>query len=165
MAKPTKLFSLCSLSMASLFAYSASVQLNDPDWYFWFPLYAFASTVNLFNCISPSKIVNKVANTALWLGVFLFVKVVIEDFMFELAGFWSLDLRKRVVREKIGSGLVVISMFLQLMKGSTDSMERLKKKKSGATVKWVEYGTLLLVGFSHGLPVVFYVAEGRLINL
>ncbi|KAK9136416.1 hypothetical protein Syun_015746 [Stephania yunnanensis] len=157
MAKPTKLFALSSLSMASLFAYSASVQLNDPDWYFWFPLYAFASTVNILNCTSPSKIVNKVvANTALWLGVFLFVKVVIEDFLYELAGFWSLDLGKRVVREKVGSGLVVISMFLQL-KASTTSIERLKKKKSGATVNWVEYGMVLLVGFSYGLPVVFYV--------
>ncbi|KAA8547296.1 hypothetical protein F0562_003840 [Nyssa sinensis] len=38
--------------MASLFAFSASVQFNDSDWYFWFPLYATASVVNLVNWVS-----------------------------------------------------------------------------------------------------------------
>jgi hypothetical protein len=43
---------------------------------------------------------------------------VIEDFVYEIAGFWSLDLSERVVREKIGSILVVISTILQLKAAS-----------------------------------------------
>ncbi|KAI4319752.1 hypothetical protein MLD38_033314 [Melastoma candidum] len=42
---------------------------------------------------------------ALWLGLFLFVRVVAEDYRHRIAGFWSVDLRERVVRDKIGSGL------------------------------------------------------------
>ncbi|KEH20453.1 hypothetical protein MTR_8g078730 [Medicago truncatula] len=55
----SRLFNLCSLLMSTLFAYSASVQLNDP-------------------------------------------------------GFWSLDLSERVVREKVGSIFVIISIFFQM---------------------------------------------------
>ncbi|XWS45354.1 hypothetical protein CRYUN_Cryun15aG0129600 [Craigia yunnanensis] len=54
MAKPRELFSSCSLLMAVMFGFSLSAQLNDPDWYFWFPLYACAGVVNLLNWrISP----------------------------------------------------------------------------------------------------------------
>ena len=41
-------------------------------------------------------------------------KVVVEDYVYEIAGFWSLDLSERVVREKVGSIFVVISIFLQM---------------------------------------------------
>uniref|UniRef100_A0A5B7BS30 Transmembrane protein n=1 Tax=Davidia involucrata TaxID=16924 RepID=A0A5B7BS30_DAVIN len=129
MATPRKLlFSLCSLQMASLFAFSASVQFNDPDWYFWFPLYATACVVNLVNGVSIYKIIRPIAKLALWLGVLLFIKVVIEDFVDGIAGFWSSDMRERVVREKFGSGLVVISMFLQLEALSTPNHPTKEKK-------------------------------------
>eukprot|EP00585_Thalassiosira_rotula_P020905 CAMPEP_0196206438 /NCGR_PEP_ID=MMETSP0912-20130531/7817_1 /TAXON_ID=49265 /ORGANISM="Thalassiosira rotula, Strain GSO102" /LENGTH=200 /DNA_ID=CAMNT_0041480983 /DNA_START=98 /DNA_END=700 /DNA_ORIENTATION=+ len=36
-------WSTSHLFMATLFAYSARVQLNDPDWQIWFAAYAFAS--------------------------------------------------------------------------------------------------------------------------
>ncbi|PIA55594.1 hypothetical protein AQUCO_00700121v1 [Aquilegia coerulea] len=143
MEESTKLFKSCSLLMAFLFAYSASVQFNDPvrvlhdysDWYLWFPLYASACVVNLLlhNIFKTCKTIAKVA---FWLGVFLFVKVVIEDYVNELAGFWSLDLEERVVREKIGSGLVVISMLLHL--------EALAIKSSKG---YVQYGMTLFIVF------------------
>ena len=70
------------------------------DWYFWFPLYACACVVNLLNWrISPKGAIKHIAKVALLLGVFLFIKVVIEDFVSKIAGFWSLDLTERVVRE------------------------------------------------------------------
>ncbi|KAL5715106.1 hypothetical protein ACHQM5_016981 [Ranunculus cassubicifolius] len=113
-SKSTIIFSLCSYFMSALFAYSASVQLNDPDWYFWFPLYASACLVNFFHNTATSGRTKKMSRLAFWLGIFLFFKVVIEDYVDGLAGFWSLDLEKRVVREKLGSGLVVISMLFHL---------------------------------------------------
>ncbi|XP_070670576.1 uncharacterized protein [Malus domestica] len=79
MAAITKLYTLCSLLMASLFAYSASVQLNDPDWYFWFPLYFGACFVNLVIWAVSSKAIKQVAEAALWLGIFLFIKVTAES--------------------------------------------------------------------------------------
>ncbi|KAF9620210.1 hypothetical protein IFM89_010945 [Coptis chinensis] len=100
--------------MAFLFASSAAVQLNDPDWYLWFPLYTTASLVNLLRNTSTSRTVKQTAKLAFWLGTFLFLKVVIEDYVDELAGFGSLNLEERVVREKVGSGLVMISMLLHL---------------------------------------------------
>lgn len=79
--------------MSTLFAYSASVQLNDP-------------------------------------------------------GFWSLDLSERVVREKVGSIFVVISIFLQ-MKAASDVQKDISNV--------VKYGMLVLVVFSYLLPFVFFV--------
>ncbi|EXB22551.1 hypothetical protein L484_002905 [Morus notabilis] len=55
------------------------------------------------------------AEVTLFLGNFLFIKVVVEDFRNGISGFWSLNLIERVTREKIGSGLVIISMALQLL--------------------------------------------------
>ncbi|KAK9012184.1 hypothetical protein V6N11_040253 [Hibiscus sabdariffa] len=82
MATPRKLFSCCSLLMAIMFGFSSSVQLNDPDWYFWFPLYACACIVNLLNWrISPKGSIKHIAEVVLCLGVFLFIKVVVEDFV------------------------------------------------------------------------------------
>jgi hypothetical protein len=105
--------------MAFLFAYSASVQLNDPDWYFWFPLYTLACVVNLINYRRRIKLM--MMRTALSLGVFLLVKVIAEDVITEKVGVLSLDLTHRVVREKIGSGLVIASMVLQLQASSSSS--------------------------------------------
>lgn len=61
-----------------------------------------------------TKLNRLIAKTALWIGILLYLKVVVEDFVYGIAGFWSLDLSKRVVREKIGSMLVVLSTFLQM---------------------------------------------------
>ncbi|XP_059456439.1 uncharacterized protein LOC132186478 [Corylus avellana] len=159
MAKPTKLYSLCSVLMAFLFAFSASVQLDDPDWYFWFPLYACACVVNMVNwvvsCSSRTQIRN-IARMLLLLGILLFIKVVIEDFVNGTAGFWSLDLSKRVVREKTGSGLVVISLILQL-EASLVPQAPMRKRKEFA--KLVGYRMAILVGFGYGLPFVFFVVQ------
>lgn len=66
--------------------------------------------------------------TALSLGLFLFVKVVVEDVITEKVGVLSLDLTHRVVREKIGSGLVIASMVLQLQASSLKPIDFGKKK-------------------------------------
>ncbi|KAK4426324.1 hypothetical protein Salat_1400900 [Sesamum alatum] len=116
---------VCCLLMALLFAVSACFQFNDPDWYFWIPLYVTASLVNLLNWAKPDSRTTKTGGFAFCLGVFLFVKVSIEASVHE---FWSLDMRERVVREKFGSGLVVVSMFLYLDSSSTsDHPTRLAK--------------------------------------
>ncbi|KAJ9177172.1 hypothetical protein P3X46_012413 [Hevea brasiliensis] len=161
MANFTFLFSFCSLLMAAIFAYSACVQLNDPDWYFWFPLYACACVVNMLNwAISSKTFIRKIAEVTVWLGIFLFLKVVVEDFVSETAGFWSLDLSERVVREKTGSGLVIISFILQLQASShlkySKSRNQRKKKEFP---RCVEYGMAILVCFSFGLPFVFFVVR------
>ncbi|XP_059624698.1 uncharacterized protein LOC132267574 isoform X2 [Cornus florida] len=157
MATTTNLFSFCSLLMASLFALSASLQFNDPDWYFWFPLYATACVVNLANWISNKKIIRSNAKFSLWLGVFLFLKVVIEDFVYGIAGFWSLDMRERVVREKFGSRFVVCSMFLQLEALSIPNDPTRGRKVYVA--KHVQYGMAVLVGFSYGVSFLFFVFQ------
>lgn len=64
--------------------------------------------------------------TALSLALFLLVKVVTEDVITEKVGVFSLDLTHRVVREKIGSGLVIASMILQLRASSSKSKEKKK---------------------------------------
>ena len=79
------------------------------DWYFWIPLYAIASIVNLLQ-----RKFNQVTRFVLWSGLLLFIRVMIEGHVYGLANLWSMDMRKRVVREKVGSGLVVASMTLHL---------------------------------------------------
>ncbi|CAH8263261.1 unnamed protein product [Arabidopsis lyrata] len=146
MAKPRNLFRVCSLLMAFLFAYSASVQLNDPDWYFWFPLYTLSCVINLINCrrrISKSRRIKQMIGTALSLGLFLLVKVVVEDVITEKVGVLSLDLTHRVVREKIGSGLVIASMVLQLQSSS----------------ETIDFGMVAIVVFGYGLPFWFFTIE------
>lgn len=97
----TKSVQVCSRLMAALFAISTYFQFNDPDWYFWIPLYMSACIVNLVKIRSR---IRALARFTFWLGVFLFLKVVMEDFLSGIAGFWSLDMRERVVREKFGTG-------------------------------------------------------------
>ncbi|VVB08816.1 unnamed protein product [Arabis nemorensis] len=139
--------------MALLFAYSASVQLNDPDWYFWFPLYTLAFVVNLISCkrISKSTRIKQMIGTALSLGLFLFLKVVAEDVITEKVGVLSLDLTHRVVREKIGSGLVITSMFLQHRASSSSSKPREKK--------YIDFGITATVIFGYGLPFWFFTIQ------
>ncbi|KFK32717.1 hypothetical protein AALP_AA6G279500 [Arabis alpina] len=117
--------------MALLFAYSASVQLNDPDWYFWFPLYTLACVVNLINCkrISKSTRIKQITGTAL-----------------------ILDLTHRVVREKIGSGLVIASMVLQ-QRASSSSSKQPKEKN------YIDFGVTATVIFGYGLPFWFFTIQ------
>ncbi|KAI4327535.1 hypothetical protein L6164_019984 [Bauhinia variegata] len=153
MATSRKLFGLCSVLMGSLFAYSASVQLNDPDWYFWFPLYSCACIVNMTNRTISAKITRQIAVTALWLGIFLFLKVVFQDFVHGIAGFWSLDLSERVVREKTGSVLVIASMILQLKASFMPNDPTKKHQREFSSL--VNYGMLTLVAFSYMLSLSF----------
>ncbi|XP_070670575.1 uncharacterized protein [Malus domestica] len=125
MAAITKLYTLCSLLMASLFAYSASVQLNDPDWYFWFPLYFGACFVNLVIWAVSSKAIKQVAEAALWLGIFLFIKVTAES---------------------------------ASLKASKSSLAKALLQQSYYPT-YVKYGMAVLVGFSFGLPFVFFVVQ------
>ncbi|CAL5371143.1 unnamed protein product [Camellia sinensis] len=166
MAKPRKLlFSFSSILMASLFALSASLQFNDPDWYFWIPLYASACAVNLVNGVSEYKIMRPIARFAQWFGFFLLIKVLIEDFVEGIDGFWSLDMRERVVREKFGSGLVIISMFLhfQALSSSSSSVKGKTTEKNEVKVpNYVQYENGSLGG--HQLRALFcflYFPEER----
>lgn len=119
------------------------------DWYFWFPLYTLACVVNLINCkrrISKwRRIKQMMMRTALGLGLFLFVKVVAEDVITEKVGVLSLDLTHRVVREKIGSALVIASMVLQLQASSTKPIDfsKNKKKKDSIFKKVSNFKTLI----------------------
>ncbi|KAL3378525.1 hypothetical protein AABB24_004445 [Solanum stoloniferum] len=133
-----------SLLMAFLFALSASFQFNDPDWYFWFPLYALACLVNMVNGFT------KIAKITLLMGTILFLKVVIEDIWFHqgISGIWSFDMRERVVREKIGSGLVILSMSLLLQKENPNNT---------TLPNHVELGQSILVAIGYGLSFAFFL--------
>lgn len=102
------------------------------DCYFWIPLYAAACVVNLVNGVSKYKKIKRIARFAQWLGFFLLTKVIIEGFVQGIAGFWSLDMREKLVREKIGSAIVISSMFLQLQASSGSNNAKIGKG--------VEYG-------------------------
>jgi len=148
--------SLCSLFMGILFAYSASVQLNDPgaleflslqsspypfmyqiwkltqlfffpDWYCWFPVYALASGVNLLHMNFTWRAINQGVVLILCGGILLLIKVLVEAQVYGLSGFWCMDMRERIVREKIGSGLVVLSMSLHLR--SSASLQQLTRER------------------------------------
>ncbi|KAH9302901.1 hypothetical protein KI387_014484, partial [Taxus chinensis] len=94
-------------------------------WYFWFPLYSLASVANMMSAIhiNRSQSYTHMVVIAFCGALALLVKVVIEACLFETKTKtlqWkeivSLDMERRVVREKLGSGLVVISMcFLHNM--------------------------------------------------
>ncbi|KAL1563247.1 hypothetical protein AAHA92_05734 [Salvia divinorum] len=77
--------------MASLFGLSTCFQFNDPDWYFWIPLYASACFVNLLKFSKPnSSRIRKLAKFGLCLGVFLFIKVGAEDLIHGISGIWNM---------------------------------------------------------------------------
>lgn len=86
-----------------------------------------------------SKAIKQVAEAALWLGIFLFIKVTAESASLKGAsGFLSLDLSERVIREKVGSGLVIISMFLQLAASKSSPAKALPQQSYYPT--YVKYG-------------------------
>ncbi|XP_074564117.1 uncharacterized protein LOC141820659 [Curcuma longa] len=146
--------SACSIFMSILFAYSASVQLNDPDWYLWLPFYAFASGVDLLYVgFAASRRLRQVASLVLCGGVLLLVKVVVEDYVGGGGcGLLSLDMRERVVREKLGSGLVVLSMSLQLKVSSDEG--KVEERQSSARL--AESGIVALVAVSIALSLHFF---------
>ncbi|CAD5173319.1 unnamed protein product [Musa acuminata subsp. malaccensis] len=150
-------FSACSVLMSLLFAYSASYfyDLFLPDWYFWFPLYAFAFGINLLHCGFTSNTLSRSAMSILCAGILLLVKVIVEGYVEGVAGLWSLNMRERVVREKLGSGLVVMSMFLHL-KASHASKEA-KKGRGELAARSAESGMVILVAASIGLTVYFFL--------
>ncbi|KAL9265416.1 hypothetical protein AKJ16_DCAP19883 [Drosera capensis] len=153
----TNTFKICSLLMASLFAACASVQLDDPDWYFWLPLYSFASYVNLMSCwrLPSRRLIATISVIAFLLGFFMFVKVVVEDHVNGIAGFWSVDMRERVVREKIGSGLVLISMALHLAESSIHKDDGGENRERSNASLHVQSGMVSLVCISYGLSLFF----------
>ncbi|XP_042390702.1 uncharacterized protein LOC121981955 [Zingiber officinale] len=145
--------SACSIIMSILFAYSASVQLNDPDWYLWLPFYASASFVDLLYVgFAASRRLRQAASLVLWGGVLLLVKVVVEDYVDGCSGLLSLDMRERVVREKLGSGLVVLSMSLQLKVSSNEG--EVEERQSSARL--AQSGIVALVAVSIGLTLHFF---------
>jgi hypothetical protein len=83
--------------------------------------------------------IRQIAKVTLWFAALLFVKVVIEDYVNGTAGFWSLDLSERVVREKTGSGLVLISMILHLEASSEPKHSKMPRKRREFP-RSVEYG-------------------------
>ncbi|KAJ8485820.1 hypothetical protein OPV22_018305 [Ensete ventricosum] len=134
--------------MSLLFAYSASVQLDDPDWYFWFPLYAFAFGINLLHCGFTSNSLSRSAMLVLCAGILLLAKVIVEGYVKGVAGLWSLNMRERVVREKLGSGLVVVSMLLQLK--ASRASEEAKKGRGEEAARSAESGIICRDGDSCG---------------
>ncbi|KAH7352617.1 hypothetical protein KP509_19G054300 [Ceratopteris richardii] len=102
---------LGNLFMSFLFAYSASVQLNDTDWYFWFPFYSSASLISLIHGTEKARYpLWSILN--LCFGLLLLIKVIIEAA--PMTAILSLDMNERVVREKCGSFLVISTMGLQI---------------------------------------------------
>ncbi|KAG8367028.1 hypothetical protein BUALT_Bualt16G0029800 [Buddleja alternifolia] len=146
-----KLLGICYMLLASHFAVSASFQLNDPDWYFWIPLYASACVVNLVNWAKAisSRSIRKLAKFGFWIGVSLFIKVTIESLLHGRDKFWSIDMRDRIVRERFGSGLVICSMFLHLDSSSDPNHP----------TRVTKYGVPVLVGIAYGLSFVFFVFQ------
>ncbi|CAN6906374.1 unnamed protein product [Brassica oleracea] len=127
------------------------------DWYLWLPLYALASAVNLINSrkiCNKSRRIRQITRTALSLGLFLLVKVITEDVITERVGILSLDLTHRVVREKIGSGLVIASMVLQLQASCSKPKE-----------KSVDFGMAATVIFGYGLPFWFFTIQNGEIKI
>lgn len=104
--------------------------------------------------ISPQKTIRQIAKVTLWLGIFLFFKVVIEDFVSGTAGLWSLDLSERVVREKTGSGLVVSTMILHL-EASSEPKHPLPRREHEFS-RYVEYGNPFCLFLLFHLPKVIF---------
>ncbi|GER51363.1 phosphopantetheine-protein transferase domain [Striga asiatica] len=121
--------------------------LLSSDWYFWIPLYAIACAVNFSK--NPNSRMIRTAKFDLCLGIFLFMKVSFEDFVkgSKFAGFWSLNMRERSVREKFGSGLVISSMFLLLQIPNT------------RPTLLTKYGMPILVGVAYGLSFIFFAFQ------
>jgi hypothetical protein len=98
---------------------------------------------------SKKKTLNLVAKLTLVGGNLLFVKVVIEaQLLSGLLAIWSMDMRERVVREKVGSGLVVLSMFLHL-KDSATSTDHTKFAKQTRISAFPQVGETLYETISY----------------
>ncbi|WOL20685.1 hypothetical protein Cni_G29490 [Canna indica] len=110
------------------------------NWYFWFPIYGLACGVNLLLIGFTSKgFSNQLALVVLWGGTALLVKVMVEDYVQGIAGLLSLDMHERVVREKLGSGLVIMSMLLHLK--ASHASEEAKKGEREVVSRLAESGS------------------------
>lgn len=111
--------------------------------------------------ISFRATIRRVARLSLLLGIFLFIKVVTEDIVNGIAGFRSLDLSERVVREKTGSGLVVMCSILQLEalalpEGPTPSQRK-------GFPKFVDFGEVNFFFFADSF--ISYVTFGSILDV
>lgn len=82
----------------------------------------------------PSERTTATGKLTLGIGIFLLSKVILEDKF----GIWSLDMRHRLVREKIGSVLVISSLILQLLL----KKDPYTKKMNIKFASHVEYGMI-----------------------
>jgi len=146
-------FSICCAFMGILFAFSASVQLNDQDWYLWLPLYSLASAVNMMAVVNMNRArwSRDIVDITFWLGLTLFVKVVLEACLWETNAlkwreFLSLDMERKLVREKLGSGQVIISMWLH-SKASLSSQNVRSRIELGMILLFAVNGCLCLLFF------------------
>lgn len=87
----------------------------------------------------PSERTTATGKVTLALGIFLLSKVILEDYSLDdKFGIWSLDMRHRLVREKIGSVLVISSLILQLLL----KKDPYTKKMNIKFASHVEYGMI-----------------------
>ncbi|RRT78877.1 hypothetical protein BHE74_00020387 [Ensete ventricosum] len=87
-------------------------------------------------------------------GILLLAKVIVEGYVKGVAGLWSLNMRERVVREKLGSGLVVVSMLLQLK--ASRASEEAKKGRGEEAARSAESGEPLpLLLLHHSSRICF----------
>ncbi|KAJ7544924.1 hypothetical protein O6H91_09G099200 [Diphasiastrum complanatum] len=145
------------LFLVVLFAYSSLVQLNDPDWYFWFPFYSLACTVNLVHVVQASALSRGAAIIGILSAIALLLKVIVEGCLdngkFLWAELFSLDLEKRLAREKMGSVFVLLSMWLEAKSSGMPSQEDSKARRD------IMFGHTLLVFGSICLCAAYFIPK------
>ncbi|CAM6097731.1 unnamed protein product [Calypogeia fissa] len=157
--RPSRSCSVCSLLLSVLFAYSASVQLNDHDWYIWLPFYTLACLVCLAHAFQFSAASRLSAFVGLVGGSLLFIKVVLEgcfrDEVFSWTDLVSLDMEQTLVREKLGSLIVCLALWLEL------EVSKLAVGENSWSLASLHTGMFLLVSASIGLCAVYCAGEPR----
>uniref|UniRef100_A0A7C9CRQ0 Uncharacterized protein n=2 Tax=Opuntia streptacantha TaxID=393608 RepID=A0A7C9CRQ0_OPUST len=151
-----KLYMISSILMAALFIVSASVQFNDKGWLAWILLYASAAYVNLTSCIKqlPLKFVGGMSKLTGFHAQFLLTQVILDDSFHGKAGLWSLDMREKLVREKLGCILVILSVVLQT--SAIELFHRDPSRRVNMQVSpSIQNGMAILVGIGYGLSFVF----------
>ncbi|KAL2642225.1 hypothetical protein R1flu_009812 [Riccia fluitans] len=160
-ASPGREFSVSSFILAIVCAYSASVQLNDIDWYFWLPLYSLACFVCLANAMARFNAVSRIlSHVGIICGSVLLVKVVLQgcyqDRIFRWKNFMSVDMNQKLVREKFGSLLVCVSMW-----SCGDTREN-KEQKAGRLRISSRSGRRLLAVITTFVCVVYVLGREEL---
>ena len=110
-SNPTKVGPTVSTLVWILFSFSPICL----GWLAWILLYTSAAYVNLTSCIKrlPLKWAAGISKLTGFHAQFLLSQVMLDDNFHGKAGLWSLDMREKLVREKLGCILVIISMILQ----------------------------------------------------